>query len=115
MTECSIYFNPKCSTCRKTLDLIKGEGEEPKVIEYLKTPPDRKTLKTLLQKLGMKPADLLRKKEPLFKELDLDLSQDEKVLDAMLQHPVLIERPIVVLGDKAVLGRPPENIKLLFT
>lgn len=108
----TIYHNPRCSKSRQTLGILQEKGIEPQIVEYLETPPDAETLKTILQKLGITPRELLRKGEELYKEHDLgraDLSDDE-LIDYMTRFPKLIERPIVVKGDKAVLGRPPENV-----
>ena len=108
----TIYHNPRCSKSRQTLQLLQENGVEPEVVLYLETPPSRDTLAELLQKLGIGARDLLRTGEDAYKELQLndkDLS-DEQLLDAMEQHPKLIQRPIVVKGDRAVLGRPPENV-----
>lgn len=107
-----IYHNPRCSKSRQTLALIKEHGAEPDIIEYLKHPPDKTQLKKILNQLDMKPRDLIRKKEPEYKQYHLDdpALNDEQLLDAMTQHPKLIERPIVISGNKAVLGRPPEKV-----
>jgi arsenate reductase (glutaredoxin) len=107
-----IYHNPRCSKSRSALELLRGKGIEPTVIEYLKTPPGAKELKALLTRLGMKPRDLMRTKEPVYKELGLDASRlsDDALIKAMAENPILIERPIVVKGDKAALGRPPEAV-----
>lgn len=107
-----IYHNPRCSKSRQTLQLIKDQGVEPEVIEYLKTPPDRATLERILDMLGMEPRDLMRKKEAEYKENNLAdpaLTRDQ-LIDAMIAHPKLIERPIVIKNGKAVLGRPPEQV-----
>jgi arsenate reductase len=112
MSKVEIYHNPRCSKSRKTLELLKDKGLEPEVIEYLKTPPAAKTLEKLLDQLGMTPIELMRTRESIFKELKLgggDVS-DEQLVGAMVAHPVLIERPIVVSGGKARLGRPPEQV-----
>lgn len=112
MSKIEIYHNPRCSKSRQTLELLKEKGHEPEVIEYLKTPPDANTLKRLLDQLGTTPIELMRTKESIFKELKLgggDVS-DEELIGAMVEHPVLIERPIVVTGGKARLGRPPEQV-----
>lgn len=108
----SIYHNPRCSKSRQTLALLRENGVEPEVIEYLKTPPTRETLENLLRMLRLEPRDLMRKKETEYKELGLsDESLDaDALIDAMLQHPKLMERPIVVRGAKAALGRPPESV-----
>ena len=106
-----IYHNPRCSKSRQTLEIIQNSGQQPEVIEYLKTPPSATELKELLQQLNLKPEQLLRKGEQLYKEKykGLQLSDDEWIR-VMAENPVLIERPIVVKDNKAVLGRPPENV-----
>lgn len=107
----TIYHNTRCSKSRQTLDLLHQLGQEVEVIEYLKTPPTAAQLKELLQKLDMRPEQLLRKGETLYKENYKDKNlTDEEWFQVMAAHPVLIERPIVVKGDKAILGRPPENV-----
>ncbi len=107
-----IYHNPRCSKSRQTLQLIKDAGIEPEIIEYLNDIPSKEELKSVIELLGIKPYDLLRKGEADFKEnyKGKDLSDDQWI-DAMIEYPKLIERPIVVKGKKAVLGRPPENVK----
>ncbi len=108
----TIYHNPRCSKSRETLNLLKEHAIEPDVIEYLKEPPDAATLGRLLDMLGLEPRDLMRKKEKEYKALDLanpDLSRD-RLIEAMIEHPRLIERPIVVTGGKAALGRPPAQV-----
>ena len=110
-----IYHNPRCGKSRQTLALIEDAGIEPEVIEYLKTPPTAEELDAILKKLKIEPQELMRKGEAIYKELNLaerDLTRDEAIA-VMLEHPKLIERPIVVQGRKAVLGRPPENVKEL--
>ncbi|MDR2876948.1 MAG: arsenate reductase (glutaredoxin) [Chromatiales bacterium] len=108
----TIYHNPRCSKSRAALELLRERGIEPQIIEYLHAPPDAATIKQLLRKLGMKPRELLRKSELAFRELDLaDASKsDADLINAMASHPALIERPIVIVDDKAVVGRPPELI-----
>jgi arsenate reductase len=107
-----IFHNPRCSKSRQTLQLLQEQGVEPDVVEYLNTPPDRKTLEQVLKMLGMEPRDLMRKKEAEYKENGLDnpdLSR-EQLIDAMIAHPKLMERPIVVKNGKAAIGRPPEKV-----
>lgn len=108
----TIYHNPRCSKSRATLKILEEKGIEPNVIEYLNTPPDAKTLDGYLTKLGMEPRDLMRKGEAPYKDLNLkDENKDrDALIEAMVDNPILIERPIVVNGDKVALGRPPENI-----
>ena len=110
----TIYHNPRCQKSRQTLELLQKNNIEPKVVEYLKTPFTEKELKAILGKLKLKPSELVRSKEEKFKELKIDLSNQDKVFQAMVKHPELIERPIVVAGEKAILGRPPENVQKLF-
>ena len=106
-----IYYNPKCSKCRKTLKLIHDQGQHAETVEYLKEPPTRTELQRILQLLGMTAKQLLRKKEPAYRESGLTDSSDEKeILDTMIKFPILIERPIVIHKDKAVIGRPPEMV-----
>lgn len=108
----TIYHNPRCSKSRQTLELLQSNDIEPEIVLYLETPPSANTLKELLGKLGISARELLRKGEDAYKENNLkDPSLSEQALiDAMTRFPKLIERPIVVKGDKAVLGRPPENV-----
>ncbi|KJV50441.1 arsenate reductase [Pantoea sp. BL1] len=109
----SIYHNPRCSKSRETLALLQDKGIEPEVVLYLETPPDVQTLKKLLRQLGMSSArDLMRRKEDLYKELNLaDVQLSEaQLLQAMVDNPKLIERPIVINGDQARIGRPPEAV-----
>lgn len=111
-TPVTIYHNPRCSKSRETLKLLKDRGIEPVVVEYLKTPPSAAELEDILAKLGLEPRQLLRKKEAPYAELNLaDPGLDRAALiDAMVRHPVLIERPIVLAQDKAAIGRPPESV-----
>ena len=108
----TIYHNPKCSKSRQTLELLKENGITPTIIEYLKTPPTTETLKAILGQLGISPRDLMRKKEDAYAEFKLDNPSlsDDALIDAMIQHPILIERPIVLANGKAALGRPPEQV-----
>jgi len=108
----TIYHNPRCSKSRQTLQLLRERGIEPEVVAYLETPPDAKTLAAIIKKLGVAPRELLRKGETEYKEANLanpDLS-DADIINAMVEHPKLMERPIVIHGNKAVLGRPPEAV-----
>jgi len=107
-----ILHNPRCSKSRKTLALIEQAGVEPEVVLYLETPPAADELDEILGKLGLEPMELVRRGEEIYKELGLggrELSRQE-LIDLMVAHPKLIERPIVIAGERAVLGRPPENV-----
>lgn len=105
-----IYHNPKCSKSRQTLEILKKNGEEPQIIEYLKTPFNLETLNRILLKLNKKPIDIIRVKDPAFKELDADTSDESGLLDLMVANPKIVERPIVESKNSAVVGRPPENV-----
>jgi arsenate reductase len=107
-----IYHNPRCGKSRQTLQLLQEQGIEPEIIEYLKTPPSAEELNDILQKLGIAPRDLMRKNESAYKASGLnDESLDRQALiKGMVKHPIVIERPIVVANNKAVIGRPPETV-----
>ena len=110
--EFTIYHNPRCSKSRQTLALLQENDVEPNIVEYLVNPPDTTTLKALLNMLSLTPRELMRTKETAYEEAGLrdpDLSEDA-LLAAMIDNPILIERPIVVRGDKAIIGRPPDNV-----
>lgn len=108
----TLYHNPRCSKSRDALALLREQGHEPDIILYLETPPNAKTLKLLLAKLGVSARELLRKSEDAYKDLGLADSSlsDADLINAMVENPKLIERPIAINGDKAVIGRPPENV-----
>ncbi|MEW7311872.1 arsenate reductase (glutaredoxin) [Buttiauxella gaviniae] len=109
----SIYHNPRCSKSRETLSLLKANGVEPEVVLYLDTPPDAATIKSLLSQLDFASArELMRQKEDLYKELNLadDSLSEEQLIQAMIDNPKLIERPIVLANGKARIGRPPESV-----
>lgn len=108
-----IYHNPRCSKSRNTLSLLKSNGIDPEVVLYLETPPDAQTIRELLHMLGMHSArELMRQKEDLYKSLNLDDSRltEAELVQAMVDNPKLIERPIVVANGKARIGRPPEDV-----
>lgn len=110
----TIYHNPRCGKSRETLKIIHESGQSANVVEYLKVCPSFETLKELLEKLGMKPEEIIRKGEKIFKEEYKGKSlTDDQWVQAMVDHPILIERPIVVKGNKAIVGRPPENVRVL--
>jgi arsenate reductase len=112
MTDLTLYHNPRCSKSRAALELLQARGLAPRVVRYLETPPDAQTLQGLLAALGIQARQLLRTGEEDYKALNLaDPRLDEaQLIDAMVSHPKLIERPILVAGDQAVIGRPPEKI-----
>ena len=105
-----IYHNPRCSKSRATLELLRQHGVEPEIVKYLETPPDRATLEALAAALGG-AAELVRSGEAAYRELGLDAATpDHALLDAIVEQPILLQRPIVVRGDRAAIGRPPENV-----
>lgn len=108
----TLYHNPRCGKSRAALALLKERGVEPEIVEYLKTPPSASELKRILALLGLKPRELMRRKEAAYAGnglADATLS-DDALIAAMVAHPILIERPIAVAGGKAALGRPPERV-----
>ena len=115
MSEFQIYNNPRCSQSRATQALLETRGVQPRVIEYLTQRPTAAELRDVLRKLGVKPAELVRKGEEIYKEKYAGRTlSDAEWIEAMVQDPILIERPIVVRGERAVVGRPPENVQRLF-
>lgn len=109
-----IYHNPRCAKSRQTLELIEKSGKSTQVVEYLKTPPSKDELRDIVEKLDIKPEELVRKNERMFKdEFKAKKFSDEEWLEILVKNPKLIERPIVVVDDKAVIGRPPENVRKL--
>lgn len=115
MSELVIYHNPRCRKSRETLKLLEDRGESPKVIKYLDEAPSQAEIKRLLKKLGISAGELLRPKEKVAKELGIKKdSKADAIIKAMAQNPILIERPIVVRGEQARLGRPPELVLELF-
>ncbi len=111
MTDSVIYHNPRCTTSRKTLELLRDNGIEPTVIQYLKTPPSRAELVKLIKDAGIDVATAVRKREPLYAELDLADADDDRLLDAMAEHPILIERPFVVTPRGTRLARPMDSVR----
>ena len=107
-----IFHNPRCGKSRQTLQLLRDLAIELEIIEYLKTPPSAQELDAILLKLGMGPRELMRKKETEYKALQLDDAALDRqaLINAMINHPILIERPIVLANDKAAIGRPPEAV-----
>jgi len=110
MDNATIYHNPACGTSRNTLGLIRNAGIEPQIIEYLRTPPDRATLLSLIAAMQVPVRDVVRAKEPLYADLGLAEAGDDTLLDAMLAHPVLINRPIVATSRGTALCRPSERV-----
>jgi arsenate reductase len=114
MKNVTIYHNPRCSKSRATLALLEGKGVQPRIIEYLEAPPTAAQLAAIVKKLGLEPEQLVRKGEEVYKRkyAGKTLSAAQWI-EAMVRDPILIERPIVVSGDRAVIGRPPENVEPL--
>ena len=107
----TIFHNPRCGKSRSALALLEEKGVQPHIIEYLKTPPTKEALRAILKKLGMKPGQIVRKGEDVYKQkFSGKMLTDEQWLDALVKHPILIERPIVVKGDRAAIGRPPQKV-----
>ena len=108
----TIYHNPRCSKSRQTLQLLQNHNVDVSIVEYLKSPPPVETLKKILDALQMQPRDLMRKRESPYKDEHLDNPElsDDELIAKMIEHPILIERPIVVSGDKVKIGRPPEGV-----
>jgi arsenate reductase len=114
MSDIKIWHNPRCSKSRNALNLLQERGIEAEVVKYLDTPHTKEEIKELLKKLGISARELMRVKESIYKELNLkDEKDEERLIEAMVEHPKLIERPIVIKGDRAVIGRPIENIEKL--
>lgn len=111
-SKLTIYHNPRCSKSRMTLQLLQERDEEIEIIEYLNEAPDSSTLREILFRLNMQPRELMRKHEPIYTELELDRLElnEAELIQAMVDYPILIERPIVLKGEKAALGRPPESV-----
>ncbi len=109
-----IWHNSRCSKSRNAFNYLKDKNIEFEVKEYLKNPPTLQELQNVLAKLGMKPSELIRSKESIYKELNLKEASEDELLEAMVQNPKLIERPIIINEDKAVVARPLENIEKVF-
>jgi len=111
MEKVTIWHNPRCSKSRNSITLLEEKGVDAEVVKYLDTPPTKEELKTLLSQLGMSARELMRIKEDVYKELGLkEVEDEEKLIEAMVANPKLIERPVVIKGNKAVIGRPIESV-----
>ena len=111
MPDRVIYHNPRCSTSRKTLELLRNNGIEPTVVEYLKTPPSRAELARMIRDAGIEVRAAVRKNEDVYRQLNLDDADDDELLDAMVAHPILIQRPFVVTAKGTRLGRPVDAVR----
>ncbi|KUI26750.1 arsenate reductase [Mycobacterium sp. IS-1742] len=109
--DARIYHNPKCSTSRKTLDLLRESGIEPEVVQYLKTPPSREQIAAMIEAAGIDVRTAVRKRESLYAELNLADATDDELLDALAEHPILIERPFVVTDKGTRLARPIDAVR----
>lgn len=114
MSDWKIYHNPKCTKSRQTLELLRVRGIEPDIVEYLSNPPTKESLRALMKMLDGPARTLVRVKDDLYRELQFDLDSDATIAENLARHPELLERPIVVHAGQAVIGRPPENIEVLF-
>lgn len=111
MQEVKIWHNPKCSKSREAVEILQENGCKAEIVKYLEEKPDEKKIKALLKMLGITPRELMRTKEDIYKELNLkDEKSDEALISAMAQNPKLIERPIIIKGERAIIGRPVEKI-----
>ncbi|HEY9203057.1 MAG TPA: arsenate reductase (glutaredoxin) [Sulfurimonas sp.] len=111
MQEIKIWHNPKCSKSREAMEILKEKKCDAEVVKYLEESPDKAQIKNILKMLGIAPRELMRVKEDIYKELNLkDAKDDEALIEAMAKHPKLIERPIIIKGDRAIIGRPTERI-----
>jgi arsenate reductase len=111
MQEITIWHNPKCSKSREAVEILQVNNCEAEIIKYLEEKPDAKKIKAILKMLGIKPRELMRTKEDIYKELNLNNEKcDEALIEAMAKHPKLIERPIIIKGERAIIGRPTERI-----
>lgn len=117
MRDIRMYHNPECSKSRQTLELLQDRGVEPRIIEYLNDPPDESVLAEILDMLEIEPMDLIRHGEDEYEELGLAQKKDDRqaLIRAMVEHPVLIQRPIVVIDGQARIGRPPEQVLEILT
>lgn len=111
MSSVTIWHNPRCSKSRQGLALLEESGMDATVVKYLTTPPSTDEIKAVLKKLGIPARELMRTKEAIYKELGLKMVDDEeKLIEAMAEHPKLIERPVFIMEERAIIGRPPEKV-----
>ena len=112
MSDVTIYHNPRCSKSRQTLELIRRKGIEPRIVEYLQTPPSADELAAILQKLSLDATALIRTSESIYADENPErrVLSHQDAIELMVAHPKLIQRPIVVAGDRAIIGRPPDNV-----
>lgn len=114
--DTTVWFNPRCSNCRNARDILADQGVEPELFHYLDEAPSREEIERVMGLLGIEdPREMMRAKEDVYAELDLDRADRDALIDAMVDHPILIQRPIVIRGDRAVIARPPERLLELFT
>jgi arsenate reductase len=115
-SEITVYHNPRCSKSRATVEWLRQQNLDFQIVEYLKQPPDRATIESIIEKLDARPLEIMRKGEKRFKELGLQQGDhsDESLLDALVENPILLERPIVTTADDAAIGRPLENVMEIF-
>lgn len=115
MAQWTIYYNPKCGTCRNTLEILKSKKIEPKIVEYLKNPPSQAELETIIQAVGGNAQEIVRAKEDEYAQEKLsENSSNDRIVKAILKHPILLQRPIVIKDKKGVVARPPEKVNELF-
>jgi arsenate reductase (glutaredoxin) len=114
MSDCTLYYNPHCGSCRNAKEILESRGIKPRVVEYLKTPPTVDQLEEILKKLGAGPDAITRNKEPIWQEEDRSKLSRKDWLALIAKNPILLQRPIVVMGDRAVIARPPEKAEELF-
>lgn len=115
MSDSTVYYNPRCSKCRALLELLAARGLQPRLVDYLEQPPDEATLRQLLRRLGDQAPALLRRDEAELSALGLSADVDgESMIQALLRHPQLLQRPVVVCGERALIARPPELALELF-
>lgn len=114
-SEVQVFFNPSCSKCRSVRAILEDKGYDVEYVRYLEHAPSRAELERVMSLLGTDdPRQMMRTHEPVYSQMNLDVANHDKLLDAMVSHPILIQRPIIIRGDRAVIGRPPERALELF-